>query len=106
MDGYLLTLFTHQDRRHAHRPLHEWLLDAARGLGLRGGTVVPGAESFGHDGRRHSAHFFELADQPVEVQLALTTDQLQDFFALLARERVEVFYVTTRVEFGTTGPSG
>jgi PII-like signaling protein len=103
MQGYLITFFMAQDRRHRHRLLHEWLLEAATSIGVRGGTVLAAAEGVGHHGRRHSAHFFELADQPVEVQMAMTQDQSERLFGLLAQEGVKVFFVKTAVEFGITG---
>lgn len=105
MQGFMLTLFTEQDRRHGHQPLHEWLLEAARSVGVRGGTTISGGESFGKDGRRHSAHFFELTDQPIEVQIAVSEQQFGDLLALLQREKVDVFYAKTPVEFGRTSGS-
>ena len=70
MKGYQITFFTQQDRRHKHHPMAEWLMLAARDLGVRGATVVAGSEGFGQHRRIHSAHFFELADQPPLLLLA------------------------------------
>ena len=67
MKGYQITFFTQQDRQHKHKPLAEWLMLAARDIGVQGATIVSGGEGYGHHGRIHSAHFFELADQPQEV---------------------------------------
>ncbi len=100
MQGYMLTLFTQQDRRHGHQPLHEWLLDAARSLGVRGGTVVSGVESFDHAGMRHSARFFELADQPIQLQFVISEQQSAELLALLQHEKIDVFYVKTPVQYG------
>jgi PII-like signaling protein len=106
MKGFQITFFTEQDRRHDHKPLAEWLLLAARDLGLRGATVVPASEGFGHRHRIHSAHFFELADQPVEIVMAVTEEEAARLFAFLEREGVSLFYVKTPVEFGTIGAPG
>jgi hypothetical protein len=51
----------------------------------------------------HSAHFFELADQPVEVVMAVTEDESARLFARLQAEGVHLFYVKAPVEFGEIG---
>lgn len=103
MKGYQITFFTQQDRRHGNKPLAEWLMLTARSLGLRGTTVVPGSEGFGHHGRIHSAHFFELADQPQEIIIAATEEETERLFHVLRMERVQLFYVKSPVEFGVLG---
>lgn len=103
MDGYLLTFFTQQDRKHAGKPLADWLVQLARELGLRGATLVAGTEGYGHAGRVHSAHFFELADQPLEVQMAVTEEESERLFGRLRSEGVRIFYVKAPIEFGTLG---
>ena len=103
MQGFQLTFFTQQDRRHAGKPLGEWLLDEARRLGIGGATLLTGSEGFGHGGKLHSAHFFELADQPVELTLAVSAAEAERLFARLGEVGVKVFYVKTPVEYGTTG---
>jgi PII-like signaling protein len=103
MNGFQITFFTQQDRRHHGRPLAEWLVQLARELGLRGATLFAATEGFGQRGRLHSAHFFDLADQPLEVMMAVTEEEAQRLFARLEAERVHLFYVKTPVEFGTLG---
>lgn len=106
MDGYLLTFFSIEGQRHKHEPMHEWLINAATQLGIKGATAVMAAEGRDHRGKLHSAGFFELVDQPVEIQLAATASQSDQLFALLLQEGVDLFYVKTKVEFGRTGPGG
>ena len=103
MKGYQITFFTQQDRRHGGKPLAEWLMLAARNLGIRGATVVTASESFGHDRRIHSAHFFELAEQPQEVVMAVSEEEAEQLFDHIVEEGVQVFYVKTPVEFGVLG---
>lgn len=103
MKGYQITFFTQQDHKHKHKPLAEWLMLAARDLGLRGATVSCAAEGFGLHRRIHSAHFFELADQPQEVVMAVTEDEVGRLFDMLEKENVHLFYVKTPVEFGMLG---
>ena len=105
MNGYQITFFTQQDKRHQGKPLGEWLVQLARELKLPGATLIAGSEGFGHHGRIHSAHFFELADQPQEIQMAASAEDAERLFARLKAEGVHLFYVKTPVEFGTLGES-
>ncbi len=103
MQGYQLTFFTQQDRKHGCLPLGEWLVHEARALGVGGATLIAAAEGFGHHHRLHSAHFFELADQPIEVTMALNEADVERLFQRLRAEKINVFYVKTPIEFGMTG---
>ena len=103
MQGYLLTFYTLLDDRHRHKPLHEWLASTAAELGIRGGTSVAAMEGHDRKGRFHSAHFFELADQPIEIHFATTTEQTEALMTRIREEGLDVFYVKCPVEFGSTG---
>ena len=103
MHGYQITFFTQQDHRHDGKPVADWLVHLAQELGLRGATLIPGGEGFGQHGRIHSARFFELANQPLEVVMAATADETERLFARLKTEGVHLFYVKTPVEFGVLG---
>ncbi len=103
MKGYQITFFTQQDKRHDGKPLGDWLVQLAREMGLPGATLIAGGEGFGHLRRLHSAHFFELADQPQEIQMAMNAEDAKRLFARLKAEGVHLFYVKTPVEFGVMG---
>ncbi len=102
-NGYQITFFSHQDRRHKGKQIGEWLMQLVREMGLRGASLHTGGESFARGGRLHSAHFFELSDQPVEVQIAVTTEEAAKLFDKLKAENVHLFYVKTPIEFGVLG---
>ena len=106
MNGYQITFFTIDGNRHQGKPLAEWLVHLAKEMGLRGATLIAGSEGLGHHGRIHSAHFFELADRPIEVLMAATEDEAARLFERLRQENVKVFYVKTAVEFGLLGEAG
>ena len=103
MKGYQVTFFTVQDHRHKGKPVGDWLIHLAKELGLRGATLVAGGEGFGHHRRIHSSHFFELADQPMEIMMAVSQEEADLLFGRLKTEGVHLFYVKTPVEFGTLG---
>jgi len=103
VQGFQITFFTQQNRRHGDKPVAECLLDIAHALGIQGATLLMGAEGFGHDRRVHSWRFFELAEQPIEVVMAVSAEEERRLFERLRAENIHVFYVKSAVEFGTLG---
>jgi PII-like signaling protein len=106
MQGFQLTFFTLQDRRHGNQPVGDWLLDLAREQGLHGATVVAAAKGFGHDGKIHSADMLDLADQPQMVVMTATAEQVKTILARLQTEKLQLFYVKSAVEFAVLGDTG
>ena len=103
MQGFQLTFFTQQDVRHGSMPLGEWLVKEADKLGIAGATLIAASEGFGHTHRLHAARFIELADQPIEVTMAITEDDANRLLQRLREENINVFYIKSPVEFGMTG---
>lgn len=103
MNGYLLTFFTQQDRKHAGQPLADWLVHLAKDMGLRGATLLAASEGYGQGRRLHSMRFFELADQPLEVMLAVSAEESERLLARLRSEGVRIFYIKAPIEFGMLG---
>nr|WP_274610354.1 DUF190 domain-containing protein [Pseudomonas sp. TH31] len=99
----MVIFFTQQNRRHHGKMLGEWVVDLAKELGLRGATLTTGIEGFGHTGRLHSSHLFELADQPMEIRLAITEEESVRLFQRLEAEDISLFYIKAPIEFGTVG---
>lgn len=98
--GYQLTFLTRRDHCFAGQPLGEWLVAEAQRLGIGGATLLAAEEGYGHRGKLHSVHFFELADQPVEVMMAVTRQDAERLFERLAQEKIQVFCIKTPIEFG------
>ena len=103
MQGFQLTFMTEQNRRIEGKPAVEWLLDVAKEAGCSGATAFCGSESYGSDGKRHSAHFLELADQPVQVMVAATQQQATAIFEKLGAVKTRLFYTKAPIEFGMVG---
>ena len=102
MKGILLRFYVHENRKHRHILLYEWLLENARKLGIHGGSAFRAIAGYGRHGVLHEEHFFELAgDLPVQVDFAVSDDEAQRLIALLAQENVDIFYVRMPIEFGT-----
>ena len=103
MQGFQLTFFTQQDRRHGHTPINDWLLDLARESGLHGATVIAASNGFGHKGKMHSADFFDLADQPQMVVMTATAEQVETILSRIQEEKLQLFYIRTPAEFDLLG---
>jgi PII-like signaling protein len=103
MRGFQLTFMTEQGRRIEGKPAVEWLLKAAKDLGCSGATTFAGMESYGSDGLRHSAHFVELADQPVQVMMAVTDEQATALLSKVIAVKARLFYTKAAIEYGTLG---
>lgn len=103
MNGYQLTFYTEQNRRHGHHTITEWLLHEAKHLGIHGATVISCAEGTGHAGAHHAAHMLRLDDQPVQIILAVTEDEADRLLGVVKAEHVHVFYTRSPIEFGVLG---
>jgi PII-like signaling protein len=103
MKGYQISFLAEQNRRIGHKQAMEWLLQLAKELGISGCTVFSGVESFGADGRRHSARFFELADQPMEIVMAVTEEQAERLFERIGIADTKIFYIKMPIEYGQLG---
>ena len=102
MNGTLLRFYVHENRRHHHILLYDWLLEEAKKLGIRGGSAFRAIAGFGRHGILHEEHFFELAgDVTVEVELAVSDDEADRMMARIRDEGIAIFYVRIPVEFGS-----
>lgn len=101
MKGTLLRFYVHENRKHGHRLLYEWLLEQAKQLGIHGGSAFRAIAGFGRHGVLHEEHFFELAgDLTVEIDFAVVDDDAQRLIDRLVAERISIFYVRIPIEFG------
>jgi uncharacterized protein len=102
MKGTLLRFYVHENRKHRHVLLYEWLLEEAKKMGIRGGSAFRAVAGFGRHGILHEEHFFELAgDVTVEVDLAVTDDEATLMLDRIRDEGIAMFYVRVPAEFGT-----
>ena len=102
MKGVLLKFYLHENRKHRHVLLYEWLLEEAKKLGIRGGSVFRGIAGFGRHGILHEQHFLELAgDLPLEIEFLADDRQAEQLLQLLTAEKISVVYARTEAEIGT-----
>ena len=103
MHGFRLSFFTQQGRTHGILSISEWLLKEAKELGIQGATVNVAQGGYGRDGKYRTARFFEIGEQPMEVQMAVRTEECDRIFARIEEEKLEIFYMKIPIEFGITG---
>jgi PII-like signaling protein len=102
VNGTLLRFYLHENRRHGHILLYEWLLERAKATGIHGGSAFRAIAGFGRHGILHEEHFFELAaDMTVEVEFVVTDTEATQLLELVRREKISVFYTRVAAEFGT-----
>lgn len=103
MPGICLKLYVSEAQRHGGKLLHEWLLEQAKALGIKGGTAIRAIDGYGRHGRLHEETFFELAGElPVEVEFLLDEEQCESLLGLLRARQLRLFYVKMAAEFGVT----
>jgi PII-like signaling protein len=104
VNGTYLRFYVHENVRHRHQLLYEWLLRHARGLGVHGGSVFRAVEGFGRHGVLHSAHFFELAGElTMEVEFILTNEKADELLSSLRLEDLSLVYARLPAEFDVLG---
>ena len=105
MKGSYLRFYVHENRKHGHRLLYEWLLEEAKKLGVHGGSAFRAIAGFGRHGILHEQHFFELAGElTIEVEFMVNDEETEKLLDLLRSERIRVFYARVPAEFETLNP--
>lgn len=105
MEGSLLRFYMGEKQTHHGILLWEWLLEKANKLGIRGGCAFRAIGGFGRHRAVHEERFFELAGSSgVTVEFIADDDEIAPFLALLAQERIRIFYAYMPIQFGVISP--
>ena len=103
MNGILLRFYVHENRKHRHILLYEWLLEKAKKLGIHGGSAFRAIAGYGRHGVLHEEHFFELAaDLTVEIDFAVNEAEAAALLDAISAEGIAIFYAKIPIEFGVT----
>ena len=104
MKGTLLRFYMHENSRHRHVLLYEWLLQCAKSAGISGGCAFRAIAGYGRHGVLQDEHFFELAGKiPVEVDFVVTDSEALRLIEMISTENLSLIYARMPVDFGTTG---
>jgi len=105
MQGSFCRFYVHESARHRGRPLWEWLLEQANGLGVRGGSAFRAMAGFGRHHVLHEDHFFELAGTlTVEVEFIVTDEEAKQLLDLVRAEKARLFYALIPAQFAVLNP--
>ncbi|MDZ7593113.1 MAG: DUF190 domain-containing protein [Thiobacillus sp.] len=102
MNAVCLQVFVSEASRHHGKLTYEWLLDAAQGLGVGGGSAFRALAGFGRHGR-HDAGFFELAGElPVVVEFFVDAALADQILKVIADAGLALVYARLPAEIGVT----
>lgn len=102
MNAVCLQVFVSESSHHHGKPTYEWLLDAAQGMGVGGGSAFRALAGFGRHGR-HDIGFFELAGElPVVVEFFLEPAMADRLLQAVAEAGLKLVYARLPAEIGTT----
>lgn len=103
MKGYELIFMAPRSRRHHGKPVLDAVIDIARSQGIARYTRRINAEGSGTTGHVHSAHFFELADEPEELMLVVDEAAADRLVQAVEAQGVYVFLVRRPVDYRQLG---
>lgn len=99
MKGDELIFMAPRSRRHGRELVLDAVIRIAREHGVTRHTRRTDTESIGIGGRSHSAHFFELADEPEEVCFILANGKTDELMQAVNAEGLCVFCIRREIEF-------
>jgi len=99
MKGCEITFMAPRSRRHQGESVLDAVLRIAKAHGITRHTRRTNTESVGIGGRSHSAHFFELADEPEELSFILVNGQADELIRAVKAEGLCVFCTRHKTEF-------
>lgn len=99
MKGYELTFMAPRSRRHHGESVLDAVVRIAKAHGVTRHTRRTDTESIGVGGQSHSAHFFELADEPEEVSFILVNGKTDELMQAIDAEGLYVFCIRREIEF-------
>lgn len=98
--GLEVIFITPQSRRHKGRLVSDLIVEQAKTLGIKRVTKRIDAEGMGEKGHLHSWHFFEQADQPMELMFVVEESLGQQLIDGVSQAGIHAFCVARPVEFG------
>ena len=97
----LLSFYISEKQHHAGKPLYEWLLEEAKGLGVHGGSAFRAIAGFGRHGKMHEETFFELAGElGLKVEFLMEDELVEQLLGRVRAQGMNVFYVKQPVQAG------
>ena len=103
MTTLCVRFFVQEGMRHGSEPIHEWLFQSAREIGLTGGTALRASAGFGRHGLMEDT-FFELAGKlPETVEFFADEALIRVLLTRVGQAGLKLVYVLHPVTTGITG---
>lgn len=102
--GYEVIFILPENRHHKGKRVYDLVIGAAENLGITRMTERSDIEGTGEDGKLHSAHFFELADRPIELMYAMDEATATAFIDAVEQTGAPVFCICRPVQYGQLNP--
>lgn len=99
MQGFEVIFIAPRSRRHHGKSTLDAIAAIARKQGIKRMTRRVDAEGTGAHGHMHSAHFFELADEPEELMFVLDGDEADKLVSAVRDDRMHVFCLRRQIEY-------
>jgi uncharacterized protein len=101
MKGSFLRFYVHENQRHRHDVVWEWLLMHANKLGIRGGSAFRAMKGFGRHHRLTGDKLLDFSGSAViEIEFIVTDQEAQQLFDLIHSEKIFLFYACIPASFG------
>jgi PII-like signaling protein len=103
MQTMCVRFFVQEGMRHEHQPIHEWMFNEAKALGIPGGTAFRASAGYGRHGVYEDS-FFELAGKlPETLEFFAEVDRIDALIKRVGEAGLKLVYVTHPVATGMTG---
>lgn len=103
MKGFEVIFMAPRSRKHDGKPVIDAVADLARAQGVTRMTRRVDAEGVGSNGHTHSAHFFELADEPEELMFVLDGGEADALIRAVEDKALPVFCVRRAIDYWRFG---
>lgn len=95
--------FAHEGMRHDGKPIHDWLFELAKSMGIKGGSAFRASAGYGRHGL-HEDTFFELAGTlPQTVEFFGEDETIRLLIEQVSATGLKLVYVTHPIDVGMTG---
>jgi PII-like signaling protein len=95
--------FAQEGMRHDGKPIHDWMFELAKSVGIKGGSSFRASAGFGRHGL-HEDTFFELAGKlPENIEFFGEDAAIRQLIDKVGAAGLKLVYVTHPVDVGTTG---
>ncbi|GAB3671385.1 DUF190 domain-containing protein [Salinisphaera aquimarina] len=103
MKGFEVIFMAPRSRRHDGTPVLDAIVDIAREHDITRMTRRVNAEGTGAGGHCHSAHFFELADEPEELMFVLDGGDADALIRAVEAKEMHVFCLRRQIDYWQFG---